>query len=332
MEIHYLLNPRGALPPTNIHPSSYYSRSVPSLSAIKHRRLTSYGISTKKSKQSQCYDWIFSSASNVHVAIDRGSFKDYVPFESYVLTVSEQRQVPVRGVGTVEVKIRRAEGSKEAHKVCLENVLHVPDWLCNIFSDIHFMPERDYEHTWTQFGVNFFKRDADALRPWGFTEGFCGLDRLVLLKNHQSRSPMLEDPDREVFSVSVTWSQGQRDKWNEFRSAQMKKDASRMERQILDKKHVEDRSPDKESSKEQEKSTVMSGQDQNQKLETKGSQPKTNNWKVMPDISALSAHMKKHSKSVNEMDGSLNFLTRMSSLNFEAHKARPCKEKADLRP
>ncbi|OAG45167.1 hypothetical protein AYO21_00515 [Fonsecaea monophora] len=216
-----MFDPRGNLPPT-IHPSSYYQPR-------SHRRATSYVVSAKKTKKKQCYDWIFSTASNVHIAIDRASFKTYVSFKSYVLAVSDRRQVPVRGIGTVELKLRREPGSRENHTIVLENVLHVPDWLCNVVSDIYFVPATLYEHTWTEFGVNLFFRDKEVFKPWGYTESFCGLDRLVLSKNHQGRSPMLEDPDREVFSVSLTWPQSQKDKWDGVVAADMKEKATRVE-------------------------------------------------------------------------------------------------------
>jgi hypothetical protein len=73
-----------------------------------------------------CHDWIFSSASNVRVAIDRSTFKTYSAFKSYVLTVPDGTPVKVRGIGTVELKIRRQPSNKESHYITLENVLHVP--------------------------------------------------------------------------------------------------------------------------------------------------------------------------------------------------------------
>lgn len=57
------------------------------------------------------------------------------------------------------------------------------------------------------------RKEGGKLRTWGFTEEFCGLDRLVLARNVKGRSPMLEDPEREVFSVNVNFPQGQRDRW-----------------------------------------------------------------------------------------------------------------------
>jgi hypothetical protein len=67
------------------------------------------------------------------------------------------------------------------------------------------------------------KRDDEGkLRYWGFTEDFCGLERLVLAKETGGRSPMLEDKDREVYSVNVSWPQGQRDRWNDATAARYK--------------------------------------------------------------------------------------------------------------
>ena len=180
-------------------------------------------------KKKPCFDWIFSSASTIHVAVDRSAFKDYVPFKSYVLTVADQRQVPIKGIGTVELKIRRQPGNKESHKILLENVLHVPGWLCNIFSDVYFSPAKNYEHNWCDFGVNFQKFEANKWKAWGFTENFCGLDKLVLSRKQDGRSPMLEDKEREVFSVNIMWPQSQRDKWDQLVATEMKLEAEEHE-------------------------------------------------------------------------------------------------------
>ncbi len=97
--------------------------------------------------------------------------------------------------------------------------------MCNVFSDVYF--ERgngEFEHSWGRDGVQFMKRkEGDKLRTWGFTEEFCGLDRLVLARNVRGRSPMLEDSEREVFSVNVTWPQGQIDRWDALVGEQEKR-------------------------------------------------------------------------------------------------------------
>jgi len=322
MEPH--LNPRADLSLATIKPSSYYSKSESSLSGLKHRRITSYTVPFKKPKKLQCHDWIFSTASNTHIAIDRASFKTYVSFTSYVLTVSDQRQVVVKGIGSVELKIRRAAGSRESHTIQLDNVLHVPDWLCNIFSDTYFTPERAYEHTWNQFGVNFFRKEEVYFRPWGYTENFCGLDRLVLAKNPQGRSPMLEDPEREIFSISLNFPQSQQDKWDEALAADVKNDAVRYERSLLKKmcSPTQDES-DKENLPPEDGSSKKTQLEGRLRRERSSTLTDGGKWRLMPDISILSAHMKNHSvSSLNELEGSLDFLKRVSSLNFRTQSVR----------
>lgn len=180
-----------------------------------------------------CHDWILSSASNAHIAIDRSAFKRYTPFKSYVLRVADQSPVKVRGIGTVDLKIRRQAGSKETNTITLENVLHVPKWICNVFSDVYFEPMNDFEHTWSDFGVSFLKKENGQLNYWGFTEGFLGLERLVLSKKTSGRSPMLEDREREVFSINLTWPQGQRDKWEAQLAADEKKREERQQMKLM---------------------------------------------------------------------------------------------------
>jgi hypothetical protein len=208
------IDPRADLIAPVFDHRAFYSRPT-SVVSDYDRRSSTYGLpSAAYPKKKPCFDWVFSSASNVHLAVDRSAFNTYTPFRSYVLALADQRQVPVKGISTVELKIRRQAGSKDIHKVVLEDVLHVPSWLCNILSDIHFVPARDFEHNWSEFGVSFQQKKDDKWKPWGYTENFCGLERIVLGKHMHGRSPMLEDKDREVFSVNITWPQHQRDKYD----------------------------------------------------------------------------------------------------------------------
>ena len=222
-----LTDPRG-LPQPSRRPNSYISRLLNSAPSRERqsRYSSSRPLTTDYTKQGKtrrpCFDWIFSTASNVHIAIDRSAFTSYKQFDSYVLTVSDQSLISVLGIGSVDLDLRRKYGSRKCHTITLENVLHVPNSKCNIFSDIYFHHGNgEFEHEWEPNGVKFLKRVAgDDVRAWGFTEEFCGLDRLILARNIKGRSPMMEESDREVFSVSVTWPQGQRDRWE----AALKKD------------------------------------------------------------------------------------------------------------
>ena len=217
-------NPNGQLPRSTTQPISYFSRllrndhdreSQPRGSTLCIPK--NPGSTKPRSNPHLCHDWIFSSASNVHVAIDHSIFKTYTPFKSYVLAVADHRRIPVEGIGSVDLELRRKKGARSCHAITLDHVLHVPDWICNVFSDVYFDGKNGgFEHTWISEGVQFKKRKGEGkLRNWGFTEEFCGLERLVLARKVKGRSPMMEDP-QEVFSINVNWPQGQRDRWERF--------------------------------------------------------------------------------------------------------------------
>lgn len=176
-----------------------------------------------------CSDWIFTSASNAHVAVDRDAFQSYTPFESYVLTVAEQKQITVKGIGSVELKVKRSAKAREWHTVVLKDVLHVPNWVCNIFSDT-FFDEGEYDHMWTSEGAVFWerkratvygqkKKEKISLSEWGYTEDFFGLERLgIAMESHRlTRSIMAEEyktTGKEIWSVNLTWPGSQKMKWD----------------------------------------------------------------------------------------------------------------------
>lgn len=251
------LDPRADLVAPVFDHRAFHSRKKSTVSDYEPRRSSAYGLPPASyPKQKPCYDWIFSSSSNAHVAVDRSSFKTYTPFRSYVLAVADQRQVTVKGISTVELRIRRQAGSKDAHKVVLENVLHVPSWICNILSDVHFKPARDFEHSWSECGVSFQQCRDGNWKSWGYTENFRGLDKIVLAKHNQGRSPMLDDKDREVFSINVTWPQHQQDKHRMLIEEQ--------ERRIAE---VEERKAKAEEAKKEHAESVRKAEEAKRELE-----------------------------------------------------------------
>ncbi|KAK5071550.1 hypothetical protein LTR64_004672 [Lithohypha guttulata] len=215
-------DPRGSLPPSaiSIHPLTLQPsrRSFPSLPKPKAKQF--------RPRKPPCCDWIFSSASNIHVAVDKYWFKTFTPFDTYVLTVAGQKQISVRGIGSVDLKIRCKPNNHQSRVITLDNVLYVPGWVCNIFSDSYFIPDPEanemFEHKWTHHGVCFTKRTNGKTKPWGYTEDFCGLDRLILSRKPHGRSLMLEDPDRE----------------EEFRAKELQRLAKEHEAEILSQQRV----------------------------------------------------------------------------------------------
>ncbi|EMD95961.1 hypothetical protein COCC4DRAFT_29447 [Bipolaris maydis ATCC 48331] len=84
-----------------------------------------------------CPDWVFLNNSNVHVAKDRGWFKTYTPFTSQIQSslFCSPRYLPVLGVGTVEIPTKqssRKSGVANHGHLHLKQVLHVPDFICNV--------------------------------------------------------------------------------------------------------------------------------------------------------------------------------------------------------
>lgn len=218
-------DPRGDLPSLGIH------LITPQI--LPTRRSFRKLPKGKNHKKLPCYDWIFSSATNIHIAVDKSSFKTFTPFDSYILTVAGQQRVHVRGIGSVDLKIRCRPNGRDSRLISLDNVLYVPSWPCNIFSDCYFDPPHDFEHLWIDNGVCFSKKVHGRIKAWGYTESFCGLDRLVLSRKPRGRSPMLEDKEREVWSVNLRWPQSQRDKWQAFYNKELQRMAREHEAEIM---------------------------------------------------------------------------------------------------
>ncbi|KAL2018358.1 hypothetical protein VTK56DRAFT_893 [Thermocarpiscus australiensis] len=80
-------------------------------------------------------DWVWSIATNAHIAADVGWFTEYTRFESVVQGVGYQ--LTVWGIGTVELPVRtHRDLTRPEHQgiLRLENVLHVPSAHWNIVS------------------------------------------------------------------------------------------------------------------------------------------------------------------------------------------------------
>lgn len=84
-----------------------------------------------------CPDWVLHNNSNVCLAVDRAWFVSYTPFQSTVqtglmggiLNVGGQT-LAVHGVGTVEIPVKIKD--RTHRKLSIDNVVHVPDYCCNI--------------------------------------------------------------------------------------------------------------------------------------------------------------------------------------------------------
>jgi len=249
-------DPRGSLSLTQIQPAN---------PPIPHNRHSFRKISKEKHhRKVPCYDWIFSSGTNIHIAVDKSSFRTFTLFDSYVLTVAGQKPVLVKGIGSVDLKIRCKPNSKDGRIITLDDVLYVPNWMCNILSDCYFGSSREFQHNWTDTGVSFTRNTNGKIKAWGYTQTFCGLDRLVLSRKSRGRSPMLDDRDREIWSINLNWPQSQRDKWEMLCTKQLQRLAQEHEAQII----AQQQKPENETSTQPTQLLLPKNQPSNPNLKT----------------------------------------------------------------
>lgn len=81
---------------------------------------------------SQRRDWLLSRTSNVSISGDAESFTSITSLESFV------HDLPVRGVGTVVISVKKhgkASGRKSTNELVIDGVLYVPDCPYNILGE-----------------------------------------------------------------------------------------------------------------------------------------------------------------------------------------------------
>ncbi|KAJ8107533.1 hypothetical protein OPT61_g8798 [Boeremia exigua] len=121
-------------------PSTAVHHSITNLQVAALRSDLRYDVGTLSSSSQQCGnlcpDWIFSDSSNVHVAKDKAWFTSYHAFDSMVSSVyGIDTSTPVLGIGTVKLTVMATPGSFTTYATSvieINNVLHVPDYICNI--------------------------------------------------------------------------------------------------------------------------------------------------------------------------------------------------------
>ncbi|RDW72679.1 uncharacterized protein DSM5745_07851 [Aspergillus mulundensis] len=137
-----------------------------------------------------CRDWMIVSG-NVHYARDQASFvpSTYTPVHTPIKSniFNPLDEMVVAGIGTVHLTVPRGVNDPSTHTIVLENVLHIPEALCNGFnpllvgSSMSCLADR-----WE--GCDRFGRGM-----WYGTR-FCGLGRLVLAPgpDGQAESDLIE--------------------------------------------------------------------------------------------------------------------------------------------
>lgn len=159
-------------------------------------------------------DWIWSSSSNVHVAIHRDWFTSFTAFSSTITSGSATHAV--EGVGDVTLDMRRMVGAaaKAAKNkamvnstIILRGVIYVPTFICNVMGE----PVRqDYS---VSIGVDKLLMDKTTGRGVGLLErNEAGLSKVILKGQAKGQSSLKKD---DVADISVTWADDERKKWVE---------------------------------------------------------------------------------------------------------------------
>jgi len=142
----------------------------------------------------RCYDWMIVSG-HCHYAKNRSSFTKYRRIQA---TAQGMRVI---GIGTVRLQVLRSPGSWGAHTLVLEDVLHIPDAICNGFrSQLLGGVE-----SWSSDGVQGFDNSTD--QPSWYGVKFCKLYKLALAGNPHGESVLEErngNDDELWLSVYLT--------------------------------------------------------------------------------------------------------------------------------
>ena len=128
------------------------------------------GDSKASGAHRRCWDWMLVGGTS-HYAKNRSSFSTYCRAPCQIGTTR------VLGVGTVKLETVRSPQDQRTHILELDNVLHIPEALCN---GISINPEFMVEH-----GLQISFRESlvykeDTKEPFFYGRKYCGLPRIVL--------------------------------------------------------------------------------------------------------------------------------------------------------
>lgn len=134
----------------------------------------------------QCFDWMVISG-NCHYARDQASFATYRPVARQIKNniFNPYDELHVAGVGTVELDVCKSPHDLSSHTIVLENVLHIPEAICNGFNPLLYGSSMSCNQDYWDGG------DTSGNPVW-FSTPFAGGSRLVLAGNPQGESEMIQ--------------------------------------------------------------------------------------------------------------------------------------------
>ena len=142
----------------------------------------------------RCWDWILVGGTN-HYAKNRASFSTY---RRVLCQVGNMR---VLGIGTVNLQVVRGPEDTRTNTLVLENVLHIPEAICNGISiDQYFTSHPDYDFSFREGTV--CRRD-NREPVWYSRRHFESSirKRVVLAGDPQGEKPGLKEG--EIYTLSV---------------------------------------------------------------------------------------------------------------------------------
>ncbi|KAF7672522.1 hypothetical protein GT037_009553 [Alternaria burnsii] len=172
-----------------------------------------------------CPTWVFLSNANVHIAKDRGWFKTYTPFTSKVdpsLFFNPGNHIPVLGTGTVEIPIKRSPNSSgvSSHaSLLLHEVLHVPDFLCNVIGQPLWLTDRYNPIIKSSTKSKGNIKDSEGKSVAYFHPG----SPLLAIKvrsplDWPKLGPHALKKDR-LYMLACQWAVSEKQRWREFQAA-----------------------------------------------------------------------------------------------------------------
>ncbi|KAH2180804.1 hypothetical protein KXW61_002813 [Aspergillus fumigatus] len=137
-----------------------------------------------------CYDWMIV-LGNCHYARDRASFTHYRAMPRRTLVKNNifnpHEELEVAGVGTVELRVCRTvrDGGASSHVLVLEDVLHIPEAVCNGFNPLLYGSSMSCN-------MEYWEGADRRGEPVWFAVPYAGGTRLVLAGNPKGASELIQ--------------------------------------------------------------------------------------------------------------------------------------------
>ena len=137
----------------------------------------------------QCPDWMVISG-NCHYARDQASFITYRPVARQIKNniFNPYDEIHVAGVGTVHLTVCKSPHDLSPHTIVLENVLHIPEAVCNGFNPLLYGSSMSCHQEYWEGG------DTSGNPIW-FSAPFAGGTKLVLAGDPPGESEMIQGRD-----------------------------------------------------------------------------------------------------------------------------------------